>query len=323
MSHTFWAGLALLAAVGVAHAEEPWAVKILARGPWTHLPTHTSTGIGTDRGHHLWVLRSEAELSKVAGQNASLTVAKALKAETIDFKKQMLIVIEDGTQPLVGVSGDGAPSALYAVAVFRVDRDEPAKTMTIHWRLVPRGKDQEVLTRPLEAVLLDRFDGEVKFNKLAPADKPMKEPELLGKEVKPVARAFWPDGWKPEAPRQEWFVRDYTALIDPRLAAPEPVLERMRAEALARYTKAFQVDTIDFAKQMIIGVSGGVQPTGASVKILRVDRDDSKKNLTVFWRLYAPKKDSVAEGIAHVAEVILVERSADPIRFQEYSKKKE
>ena len=316
MRYHFWASLLFLGAATVAPAEEPQAVKILARGSWTHLPTHTSGGIGTDRGHHLWVFRSEAELLKVAGQSALLTVASALKVDAVDFKQQMMVVIEDGTQPLVGVSGGGAPSALYAVAVFRVDRDDTAKTMTIHWRLVPRGKDQGILTRPLEVVLVDRFDGEVKFNKLAAADKPMKAPELVGKEVTPIARAFWPDGWQPEAPRQEWVVRDYAALIDPRLAAPEPVLERMRAEALARYTKALKVETIDFTKQMIIGVSAGVHPTTARVEITRVVRDDSKKSLTVYWQFHGRLKDAVFQGVSHVAEVILVERTEDAIRFQ-------
>lgn len=312
----------MLGAGAAASAEEPEAVKILARGSWPHLPTHTSAGIDTDRGHHLWALRTEAELMRVAGQNASPVVAKALKVKVIDFKKQMLVVVEDGTQPMVGVSGGGAPSALYAVAIFRVDRDDKAKTMTVHWQLVPRGKDQGILTRPLEAVLLERSDAEVKFNKLPPADKPFDEPAVAGQVVKPIARAFWPDGWKPEAPRQEWFVRDHSALIDPRLAAPEPVLERMRAEALARYTKALQVETIDFTKQMVIGVSGGVQPAGARVEITRVERDDAKKSLTVFWRLHVPKKDAPAEGIAHVAEVVLVERFAGAVRFEEEAPKK-
>src|SRR5437868_4969440 len=231
MSRIMWAALALAGALGAwttpAGADEGRDVKVLARGAWPHLPTHASAGIGTDREHHLWVIRDEAELARRAGATAAVTVPRALKVDAIDFKKQMLVVIEDGTQPMVGVSGGGPPSALYAVEVFRIDRNDDARTMTVHYRLVPRGKDQGVLTRPLEAVLIEKLDGEVKFNKLAPADKPGKEPEAVGKEVKPVARGFWADGWKPEAPRQEWVVRNYADLIDQRLRAPEPVLERM------------------------------------------------------------------------------------------------
>ena len=61
----------------IADAGEPERVPIQARGSWTHLPTHTSAGIGTEQGYHLWMLRSESELLKVAGQNAPLTVANA------------------------------------------------------------------------------------------------------------------------------------------------------------------------------------------------------------------------------------------------------
>jgi hypothetical protein len=308
---------------GVAAADEGRAVKILARGPWPHLPTHSSAGIGTDRGHHLWLLRSEQELAKTAGNSALITVPKALKVNAIDFKKQMLIVIEDGTQPLVGVSGGGAPSALYAVAVYRIDRDDDNKTMTVHWRLVPRGKDQGILTRPLEAVLVEGFDGEVKFNKLPPADKPGKEPPPSGKEAKPIARAFWADGWKPEAPPQQWFVREYTSLIDPRLRAPEHILERMREEAAVRYAKALKVDNIDFTKQMVIGVSGGVQPAGARVEITKVEVDAQGKTMTVSWRLHGPKPETAGEGVTHAAEVILAERFLGNIRFRDQNAKKD
>ena len=278
MLRTSWVAVAVVAAgmwvsADRAAADDTREVKILARGAWPHLPTHTSAGIGTDRGHNLWAIRDEAELAKRAGATATLTVPKALKVETIDFKKQMLVVIEDGTQPMVGISGGGPPSAMYAVAVYRIDRDDAAKTMTVHYRLVPRGKDQGVLTRPLEVVLIDKFDGEVKFNKLPPADKPGKDPEAAGKEVKPAARAFWADGWKPEAPRQEWVIRNYADLIDARLRAPEPVLERMRAENAAKYAKALGVKSIDFEKQMVVGVSGGVQPAGARVEVTKVEAD--------------------------------------------------
>ncbi len=308
--------LIVLAVAAGAAAEEGRAVKVLARGPWRFLPTHGSAGIGTDRGHHLWVFRSAQELAKTAGNSALITVPTALKATAIDFKKHMLVVVEDGTQPMVGVSGGGPPSALYAVAITRIDRDDEAKTMTVHWRLVPRGKDQEVLTRPLEAVLVERFDGEVKFNKLPPADKPGKEPPLAGKPVAPVARAFWADGWKPEAPRKEWFVRDYANLIDPRLNAPEPVLERMREEAAARYAKALKVDAVDYTKEMVIGVSGGVQPAGTRVEVTSVEMDAKAKTLTVSWRLHSPKLDKPPEVIAHPAQVILVEHFTGDIRFR-------
>ena len=312
--------IALVAAMGwrveLATADDERAVPILARGAWTHLPTHSSAGIGTDREHHHWVIRSAEELARRAGSTARITVPRALGVKGIDFAKQMLIAIEDGTQPLVGVSGGGPPSALYAVEVHRIDRDDAAKTMKVHYRLVPRGKDQGVLTRPLEAVLVEKFDGKVLFDKLPPADKPGQVPAVSGKEVKPLARGFWADGWKPEAPRQEWIIRNYADLIDPRLRAPEPVLERMRAEAAARYARALGVKSIDFTRQMVVGVSGGVQPAGARVEITKVT-SDTKGELIVIWKLHRPKAGSSTGEIAHVAEVILLDRITGAVKFQQ------
>ena len=177
---------ALVAAGGLGDGRD---VKILAHGAWTHLPTHSSAGIGTDREHHLWVIRNDDELARRAGSTGRITVPPALGVKAIDFKKQMLIAIEDGTQPLVGVSGGGPPSALYAVGVYRIDRDDAAKTMIVYYRLVPRGKDQGVLTRPLEAVLIEKFEGKVVFHKLAPADKPGAEPAATAYTAQPSARS--------------------------------------------------------------------------------------------------------------------------------------
>jgi hypothetical protein len=326
MSSSPWILLALAAAGTLfarpqsVAADGAREVKILARGAWPHLPTHAQGGIGTDRAQHLWAIRSKQELAKLAGGGALITVPKKLKVESIDFDKQMLIAIEDGTQPMVGVSGGGPPSALYAVRTVRIDRDDAAKTMTVHWRLRPRGKDDPVLTRPLEAVLVPKFDGEVKFDRLPPADKPAKEPPVAGKEVKVAARAFWPDGWPPEAPRQEWVVRNYADLIDPRLRAPEPVLEKMRAEAAARYAKALGVKEIDFTKQMVVGVSAGVQPAGAKVEVAKVEAD-AKGTLTVFWKLVPPPAGKASGEIAHPAEVILLDRTTAPVKFQQEAAK--
>lgn len=326
MSSSAWAILALTAAGALCAlpqsvaADDSREVKVLARGAWTHLPTHAPAGIGTDRAHHLWAIRSKQELAKLAGNGALITVPKKLKVDAIDFDKQMLIVVEDGTQPMVGVSGGGPPSALYAVRIVRIDRDDDAKTTTVRWRLRPRGKDDPVLTRPLEAVLVPKFDGEVKFDKLPPADKPAKEPPVVGKEVKAEARAFWPNGWPPDAPRQEWVIRNYADLIDPRLRAPEPVLERMRAEAAARYAKALGVKEIDFTKQMVAGVSGGVQPAGAKVAVTKVTADP-KGVLTVFWKLVPPPAGKASGEIAHPAEVILLDRTTAPVKFQQEAAK--
>ena len=317
MSSSVWAFL--LVATSGMNADESRPVKVLAHGPWPHLPTHSSAGVGTDRAPLTRVVRTEAEFAKAAGSQAHITAAKAFKIAAIDFDKSTIIAIEDGTQPMVGVSGGGAPSTPYTMSIVRIDRDETGKTLTVRWRRLPRGKDQ-ILTRPLEAVLVERFDGEVKFDKLPDPPAEVKELPAAGKEVPVTGRAFWPDGWPPEAARKEWFIRNEEELIDPRLRAPEPVLERMRADAKARYAKALKVSTIDFTKQMVVGVSGGVRPSGARVEVTRAEIDGVGKTLTISWKLHPGPKDKPADSIAHPAEVVLLDRFEGDIRFKEEAK---
>lgn len=322
MNRFGWAALAA-AVGGVAAVGEPRAVEVLARGDWPHLPTHAPAGIGTDREPQRWVVRTPEELAKAAGPGALVTVPKTLKVGRIDFGKQMLLAVGDGTQPQVGVSGGGPPSALYAVSITSVERDEKANTLAVRWRRVPRDQDGPVLSRPLEAVLVPKFDGEVKFDRLPPSDQPgAKGPPPAGTVVEPVARALWPDGWSPEAPRREWTVRSEDELIDPRLRAPEPVLERMRAEARARYEKALKVDRIDFDKQMVVGVSAGVRPAGTRVEVTKVRAESDGKTLTVTWR-EVPPGPKPAEGIAHPAEVVVIEKFPGTVRFRQDGVKKD
>jgi hypothetical protein len=314
MNRSLWALLLLIASGAVAGEGRP--VQILARGPWPHLPTHASAGIGTDRSQITRVIRSDAELTKAAGGGAVITAAKQFKIAAIDFNKHMVVAVEDGTQPMVGISGGGPPSAPYKVSIVRIDRDEAGRTITVRWRRLPRDTDQ-MLTRPLEAVLLERSDAEVKFDRLPDSPAKPVAPPPDGKEVAVAGRAFWPDGWPPEAPRQEWFVRSEQELIDPRLRAPEHVLEKMRAEAKTHYMKALKVDRIDFTKQMVVGVSGGVQPEGSRVEVLRAEIDAAGKILTVSWRLRPAGNGKQAAGIAHAAEVVLLDHFLGDIRFKQ------
>jgi hypothetical protein len=81
--------------------------------------------------------------------------------------------------------------------------------------------------------------------------------------------------------------------------------------------RALKVDAIDFDRQMIVGVSAGVQSgAGYRVELLRVEKDADKNRLTVFWKLVAPKKKNEG-GLSHPAAVALVEKSDLPVRFAE------
>lgn len=306
--------LASLLAIPV-RAEEPREVKIIARGDWPHLPTHIGASGGLEMRH--WAIRSDKELINAAGRGALVTVPKVLKVDSLDFKKQMLLAVEDGTQPMVGVSGGGPPSAPLALVFVRVERND--KTMTVFWGRVPREPKHGIITRPLVAALVEHFDGDVKFQRLP--DKPADEPKPAGTKVKILAEAFWREGWPKESPRQEWVIRNYSDLIDPRLRAPEHVLERMRQEQAARYAKALKVKQIDWDKQMIIGVSGGVLPAGSNVEITRIDQNNDK-SLTVHWRLHEVPVKS-AKGIIHPAQVVLVERTMGEVKFKQEAEHEE
>ncbi|MCE9525363.1 MAG: hypothetical protein K8R36_04850 [Planctomycetales bacterium] len=310
----------MIASVTLSGADEGRPVKILARGSWPHLPTHLRAGSPAQRQ---WVIRQPEELAKVAGKGALLTVPKALGLAKLDFTQQMLLVVEDGTQPLVGVSGGGAPSAPSVIEIPRIAVDEAGKTMTVSWQLTPRGKDSPIITRPLLAVVVKRFEGDVKFDKLPTRSDASKEKPAGGKETPILAQALWPDGWPAEAPRKEWVIRSEQELIDRRLRAPEHVLEEMRKKALAQYVKALRVAEIDFSRQMIVGVSGGVQESGIGVNVLRAEVDSKGTTMTIYWSLSPAAAGRKEVGIAHPAEVLLVDQFEGEVQFKEEPAKKE
>jgi hypothetical protein len=197
--------------------------------------------------------------------------------------------------------------------------------LTVHWQRVPRGPASGVITYPLAAVLVERFEGEVKFEQLptkesAPGgSKPGEVEKARGRAVKIAAEAFWPDGWREEAPAKAWVVRNEDDLVDPRIKAPSDVIARLRREKVEEYARAIGVKAIDFEKQMIVGVSAGVQPTGGyRVEITRVENGkEEKRGITVWWRLRAPPPDQgVAQKLTHPAEVVLVEHREGPVQFR-------
>jgi len=86
-------------------------------------------------------------------------------------------------------------------------------------------------------------------------------------------------------------------------------------QAVAEAAKQLKVDAIDFKKQMIIVVSGGVQRTGGysvDVKGLKI----KDKVLIVEWKLNTPKPGAfVTQALTHPAQTILVERFDGEVRF--------
>jgi hypothetical protein len=297
--------------------------KILARGVWLHLPVFAAAP--APRGKHHWVIRSEKDLARAAGAHALPAVLRSLKVKAIDFERQMLVAVGDGDQPMVGVSGGAAPSAPCRVDIPHVQVESGGKVLTVHWRRVPRDPAAGVITYPLAAVLVERFEGEVKFDQLptkgsgGAGSEPREAETGTGRAVKIEAQASWPDGWKEESPAQQWVVRGEDDLVDPRIEAPSDVIERLRREKVERYARALGVPAIDFQKQMIVGVSAGVQPTGGyRVEVTRVEEDRDGKGATiVLWRLRTPPPDQLAaQELTHPAEVVLIERREGLVQFR-------
>lgn len=77
------------------------------------------------------MIRTGDELEKAAGSGAHVTAAKAFKLDAIDFDKHMILAVEDGTQPMVGVSGGVRPAGA-RVEVTRAETDAAGKTLTVY-----------------------------------------------------------------------------------------------------------------------------------------------------------------------------------------------
>jgi hypothetical protein len=145
-------------------SEAPKEPKVIAQGVWR------PAGLGGDPQQ--LVIRSAAEAVVTAGlgdkdkakdeglqKQATETLAKALKVETIDWSKQMVVVATGGRKNTGG----------YSVEITGLDAGD--KVLTVKWRLnapKPGSPVTQVISHPAAAALVDRFDGVVKFDPLAP-----------------------------------------------------------------------------------------------------------------------------------------------------------
>jgi hypothetical protein len=139
-------------AAGEQKGEKTRELKVFGRTP---------NRLGATRGGNL-VVRGPQELVRLrggkAGGNVDATntaVAKLLKVEKIDWDKQMVILISGGTQRTGGYSVE-----LKGLKV-------QGETLTVQWKLNTPRPGQPVtqaFTNPGLAVLVERFDGEVRFD---------------------------------------------------------------------------------------------------------------------------------------------------------------
>jgi len=130
-------------------------LKIQARGFW-RAPARPGAAA------QQLVLRNAVQAAKAMGlapdgrsqTQATRTLAEALKVPTIDWEKQMVIVVTAGAKPTGG----------YSVEVLGVTAQD--KTLTVRWKLNSPGRDSivtQAFTHPAQAVLVDTAEGEPKF----------------------------------------------------------------------------------------------------------------------------------------------------------------
>jgi hypothetical protein len=131
-------------------------MKIQARGNWRW------TG-GKDQPQQL-VIRSADELAKLTGNpadKATEELAKSFKVESIDWKKQMVVVATGGLKRTGGYSLE--------ITALKVKDG----VLTIHWKLhtpQPGSLVTQALTHPAQAVLVERFEGKTLFDPPAPKE---------------------------------------------------------------------------------------------------------------------------------------------------------
>jgi hypothetical protein len=123
---------------------------ILARCSWQ--PTGAKK-----RGETQWVITNGTDLAKHFGyfgadvdKRAGEDIARALKVPSIDWKKQMVICIA------AGLHANGERIRVTSVTL----RD---KMLIVSYRLEHPADGAAGLCYPAESVLVDRFDGEVKY----------------------------------------------------------------------------------------------------------------------------------------------------------------
>jgi hypothetical protein len=112
-------------------------------------------------------VKSSAELSFLTPSNApagadAAALARVLKVDSIDWKKQMVIVVYGGEKPTGG----------YSMQVKSLEIKD--KKLIVHWKLISPGPGSivtQAITHPSLTILVDRFDGEVVFDPAPTAKK--------------------------------------------------------------------------------------------------------------------------------------------------------
>lgn len=146
----------LLLAVTLALADETRpdeaAITVFAR-----MNLNLSAEPGAMLRSHL--IRSRAELEKVLGEDLARQIDRRLGQPRIDFSRSMVVCVSAGPQSTSGYRVD--------VKSLRRQATGANPRITIRWSLrPPRGVVLQVLTTPLEVLLVERTDGDPVFEKI-------------------------------------------------------------------------------------------------------------------------------------------------------------
>ncbi len=147
--HEIWAG-SLVVLTGDKKEGKGAGMKIYGKTP-------ARVGQGSS------VIRSGEQLGKLQGvdaEKATANLARMLKVESIDWTKQMIVVISGGTQRTGG----------YSVEAKSLEVKDGK--LVVNWKLntpPPGSIVTQALTNPALTILVDRFEGDVTFEPKAPA----------------------------------------------------------------------------------------------------------------------------------------------------------
>jgi hypothetical protein len=132
------------------------AVAVPPDAPKIHAKTPTRIGATSS------VIQSAEQLGKLQNteaDKASAALAKQFKVDSIDWKKQMVIVVAGGTKPTGG----------YSVEVKSLEVKDGK--LIVNWKLnspAPGSIVTQAFTNPALTILVDRFEGDVVFEPKAP-----------------------------------------------------------------------------------------------------------------------------------------------------------
>ncbi len=137
--------------------------KILATAPWSSKQTAPRTVLirSADGAAIALGVAPDKAKDEAVQKEATLFFAKTLKKDTIDWDKQMVLLVEAGQKNTGG----------YSVEVTGLEVKD--KMLIVKWKVNAPKLDSivtQAITHPATVVLVERFGGEIKFD--PPADKP-------------------------------------------------------------------------------------------------------------------------------------------------------